>query len=583
VRDLPWLSEEGPGAPLSPFGEEPGFRFFEFPHSALEDARRSRRKRICVLGGGIAGLCAAYELTAPRPGEDPHEVLLVESDAIVGGRIRTWHIGNLSAEFGPMRIPPNHQGTLRYVREFKLREGVFVQSNPNALYSVGGFTDTRDNWRNIVALYASARSISLRLPGAAAGATAHRSMEQLIEEAAAFVLDGHEWEVLTGGHSPVTRSFGAVSLWQVLREFGIVPWGFPGGEQGASIYSRSLLDESAWELLGRATGAMWEEDQSALEGYIEDYGVLGGDERIRLVDGMDALPQALMRSIESRGGRIMTGTSVTKVCHVGSGENGLRVHAQGGIEVTTRDGEPFDYLICAVPASATTRIDFDPGLDPAKLDALNSMKYRSAAKSLALVRSRRWETGSKPIFGGASYTDELIQQVWYPSDNVRRLGFEESGENVFLEFSKFGMFESERRRYSAIDYVAGDPNGWRRPAILTAAYMTGVNAERFTSLSPGERDRAVRRALETLHPGISEDIVDMKHVAWVEQQTPGGGAWTYFLPGHHERYQDLLVQPHPLVAPKVFFAGEHLCVVHGWMQSAIQAALAAVIGVLSAP
>jgi monoamine oxidase len=75
----------------------------------------------------------------------------------------------------------------------------------------------------------------------------------------------------------------------------------------------------------------------------------------------------------------------------------------------------------------------------------------------------------------------------------------------------------------------------------------------------------------------------MKHVAWVEQQTPGGGAWTYFLPGHHERYQDLLVQPHPLVAPKVFFAGEHLCVVHGWMQSAIQAALAAVIGVLSAP
>ena len=61
-------------------------------------------------------------------------------------------------------------------------------------------------------------------------------------------------------------------------------------------------------------------------------------------------------------------------------------------------------------------------------------------------------------------------------------------------------------------------------------------------------------------------------------------AWALVRHGQLDPRQDLrLCQPHPAIDQRVFFAGEHLCVLHGWMQSAIQSALEAVMGVMDAP
>ena len=88
--------------------------FFRYPGPELHRARRSSRpKRVCVIGGGIAGLVAAYELLDPSFPQ--HNVVLEEADDRLGGRIRTWRPladrPELNAEYGPMRIPRNHQGT----------------------------------------------------------------------------------------------------------------------------------------------------------------------------------------------------------------------------------------------------------------------------------------------------------------------------------------------------------------------------------------------------------------------------------------------------------------------------------------
>src|SRR3954470_18939870 len=74
---------------------------------------------IAVLGAGISGLVAAYELE--RLG---HEVVLLEADARIGGRILTHRFAGDDgplAELGAMRIPANHDLTLRYVDELGLR------------------------------------------------------------------------------------------------------------------------------------------------------------------------------------------------------------------------------------------------------------------------------------------------------------------------------------------------------------------------------------------------------------------------------------------------------------------------------
>ena len=42
------------------------------------------RKRVAVVGGGVAGVTAAYLL------QQAHEVTLFEKNAYVGGHTRTW-------------------------------------------------------------------------------------------------------------------------------------------------------------------------------------------------------------------------------------------------------------------------------------------------------------------------------------------------------------------------------------------------------------------------------------------------------------------------------------------------------------
>lgn len=80
--------------------------------------RTSAPRRVVVLGAGLAGLSAGFELT--RAG---HEVTLLEAQARPGGRVLTLRVFDegLYGDAGAARIPDAHEWTLRYVKEFNLR------------------------------------------------------------------------------------------------------------------------------------------------------------------------------------------------------------------------------------------------------------------------------------------------------------------------------------------------------------------------------------------------------------------------------------------------------------------------------
>ena len=106
-----------------------------------ELANTTTKKHITILGAGIAGLVAAYELEKMG-----HTVDIMEASNRIGGRIWTHRFGEEKdapyAELGAMRIPSDHQHTLHYVEEMGLADRlckfVTVFEEQNAFINVEG-------------------------------------------------------------------------------------------------------------------------------------------------------------------------------------------------------------------------------------------------------------------------------------------------------------------------------------------------------------------------------------------------------------------------------------------------------------
>ena len=105
-------------------------------------------KKVLILGAGMAGLVAAYELS-----KSGHDVTVLEARTRPGGRVHTLRepfSDGLFAEEGAARIPENHDLTLKYVKEFALPLEPFYPSRLNAVrfdrgrreeVAIDGFTD----------------------------------------------------------------------------------------------------------------------------------------------------------------------------------------------------------------------------------------------------------------------------------------------------------------------------------------------------------------------------------------------------------------------------------------------------------
>ena len=88
-------------------------------------------KKVLILGAGMAGLAAGYELSKLG-----HDVTLLEARPRPGGRVFTLRepfADGLYAEAGAARVRDNHNLTLKYIRAFDLPLEPFYPSNLKAV------------------------------------------------------------------------------------------------------------------------------------------------------------------------------------------------------------------------------------------------------------------------------------------------------------------------------------------------------------------------------------------------------------------------------------------------------------------
>ncbi len=88
-------------------------------------------KKIIIIGAGMAGLSAGYELT-----QLGHDVTILEARSRPGGRVQTLRepfSDGLFAEAGAARVPDNHDLTHKYIKLFDLPTEPMYPSNLSAL------------------------------------------------------------------------------------------------------------------------------------------------------------------------------------------------------------------------------------------------------------------------------------------------------------------------------------------------------------------------------------------------------------------------------------------------------------------
>ena len=341
-------------------------------------AGSGKGRSVVVLGAGISGLVAAYELQ-----QAGYAVTVLEARDRVGGRV--WTIrGNeritqlarpdQQANFSPglyfnagaARIPSVHHAILGYAKRLGVPMETFVNGHMATGWDFGGKVHRGRQMVN--------------------------DMQGRIAELLAKAIDGKALDAAMpkdelGQFRQFLRFYGGLDDKGVLAaqpSSGFSDW--PGGFDDPG----KPLDPLTIKEMIPNRGAAFPQIFQAI--------VDMQPTMLQPVGGMDAIARALHREVKSS---VRFDQPVSAIRREGSG---VRIEHRGGV---TRA----DYCVCTLPANLLSRIAND--FSPAKQAALRDIPYLPSAK-VAFEAPRFWE--EEGIYGGLAWTDRLNENLIYPSD-----------------------------------------------------------------------------------------------------------------------------------------------------------------------
>jgi len=395
---------------------------------------RPEGTRVLVLGAGLAGLTTGYEL-----GRLGYDYRILEARDRVGGVIWTVRRGDELTEIGgghqvcdfdegqylnagPWRIPHHHSGILGYCRELGVPLEVFVNENEASwIYheeSVGlegplvgrrvRLREVKADMRGHVASLIAQGIDANRLDMPLSAEDRERLVTYLASEGS---LNGQDLSYRGGSQ----RGY-------------VVPRGIVPGEVEDPHDFLSLLRSGVGTRL-RSIGSL---NQQAT--------------MFQPVGGMDRIPLAFERAI---GDRITLGTEVVSIRHTPDEVRVVCRDPRSGVE---RE-EVADYCVCTLPPSVLADVDHD--FSPPVAAAIESIGYSTSAKIGLQMKRRFWEEDDQ-IYGGHTYTNTLVGNLSFPSNDyhaekgvllglyrgapiatlLAELPFEERIDHVLAEWSK---------------------------------------------------------------------------------------------------------------------------------------------------
>ena len=422
---------------------------------------------VLILGAGMAGLVAAYELRKAG-----YQVKVLDYNSRAGGRAWTIRGGDEFVELGgakqvcrfdpglyinpgPWRIPHHHYGVLDYAHRLGVPIEPFMMVNYNSFlhseHAYGGkpqsFGAVQADFHGHVAELLSKVVDQHGLDQALSA----QDQENLLDALA-------DWGALDD-----KRQYVAGPISAKRRGYDIPPGGglMPEMQPSEPLALSPLLDSRLWKHL--AAGHEYE-FQTAI---------------FQPVGGMDRIAMALYREVQD----LVQLNS--KVIRIEQSDRGVTVsyvpaHADGPVSQLKAD-----WCICTIPLSILSQMEVD--VQQPMQDAIRAVPYGASVKVGLQFKRRFWEQDHH-TYGGITFTDLPIQMISYPS----------------TDFGKPGK------------------------GVLLGGYMFGPNAYRFTAMSPEER---VAKAVEygaRIHPQYTAEFEHGVAVGWHRVPWTNGcyGEWS---------------------------------------------------------
>jgi monoamine oxidase len=423
---------------------------------------------VLVLGAGIGGLVAAYELRNAG-----YAVQVLEYNARAGGRNWTLRGGDRYTELGgatqecqfdpglyinpgPWRLPYHHHGMLSYCKRLGVALEPFVQVNYNAyLHGSRAFGGRPQRLRSVKADYnghvAELLAKATRNRALDADVTAEDQQLLLNSLRASGALD-RDYRFVKGPGSSDRRGF--------VKDPG-------GGLSAKPIYSEpvtlsDLLKSGLWGAM--SVGEMYDMQTTMFQP----------------VGGMGMVGQAFGKEL----GHLIRYNA--KVIDIDQNDRGVSVTYEDLSAGSAKQTATADWCICTIPLSILGQIPLK--VDGPMAKAIAAVPYCTGLKVGLQFKRRFWEEDEQ-IYGGITYTDLPIGQISYPSSR-----FFSDGKGVLL-----------------------------------GAYIWDMaNSMRFSAMSPAER---VAKAVEygsQIHPQYHAEFDNGVGVAWHRVPSAMGcfGLWS---------------------------------------------------------
>ena len=455
-------------------------------------------KQVVILGAGISGLVTAFEMNKLG-----YACTILEATDRVGGRVRTIRSGDQVNEIdssqvctfdqdetlyfnaGAARIPHHHDLLIGYCREFNVALETFINENKAArLHSTNSF--------------GGQARLARQLESDSQGFIGELLATSINQGALDSQLSTQEKNNLLG----FLQQF--ASLDNNFSYQGSSRAGFLGQQNSASRDRDINLAPLARDQILQSE--FWQFKLDFFKGINQQATML------QPIGGMDAIPKAFEVRV---GGDIIYQAVVQQIRKTTSG-----VRVIYSDQLGTENRIDADYCVCSIPATVLRDIPND--FSAAHQSEISNFTYSRAGK-LAFQSPRFWETQNN-IYGGISWTDQDITQLWYPSN-----GF--AGNN----------------------------------GIILGGYTFGTaQGNRFSQQSVSERINSGINQANQIHSEYGDNVVNGISVSWPKIPFQLGG-WG------NSQANVLLTED-----DNIFFAGEHLSILQGWQEGAILSAYSAI-------